>query len=238
LLRRMVSSSQLLTSYTHIGKVQPKFGLLVCDEAHRLKNLVGKTSVMLNDIRIDRRILLTGTPIQNNLMEFHAMLELVAPGILGTQQVFKRCFEDPIIKSRIPNCTKKALERGQKANFALQEISSGILLRRTADILDKFLPPKYEEVVFCSPSALQVRIYQRILGSERVKDVVTGSTSPANIALNIIGLLRKLCNSPELLIKNLKDERGSDATSTQMILQGVDKLLPPQITNSVEMSGE
>ncbi|UZJ57018.1 hypothetical protein CBS101457_006338 [Exobasidium rhododendri] len=234
----IIGYEKLLTSHTQIRDVQPRFGLLVCDEAHRLKNLMGKTSVMLNDIRIDRRILLTGTPIQNNLMEFHAMLELVAPGILGNQSTFKKCFEDPILKSRIPNCSSKVMTKGRKANTALQVIADEILLRRTSEILNKFLPPKFEEVVFCSPSALQVKIYEMMLNSEGLKGVISGDRPPAKTALNTISLLRKLCNSPELLIKNLKAERGSEETSTQKILQGVDKLLPPQVMNNVEMSGK
>ena len=75
------------------------FDLLVCDEGHRLKNSAAKASQYLASMAsIDKRIVLTGTPLQNELKEFFAIVNVVCPGILGTASHFTRQFEEPIRK--------------------------------------------------------------------------------------------------------------------------------------------
>ena len=231
-----VSAMQLLTCHKQVREVQPKFGLIVCDEAHRLKNLEAKTSQMLNTFCIDRRILLSGTPIQNNLLEFHAMVDVVAPNLLGSQKVFKRVFEEPILKSRMPHASKEALKLGKERSQGLQSITGGLLLRRTAEILANFLPPKYEQVVFCSPTAMQIQIYRAMIQSDRVDEIIRGGVLPS-LALAAIGLLRKLCNSPELLLKNVRAE-GTEASSSSALLSTIARYLPEQLTNDPGLSGE
>lgn len=60
-----------------------KFNLVICDEAHRLKNARIKTGTSLASLGIAKRVLLTGTPVQNNLEEFYTLAEMAIPGILG-----------------------------------------------------------------------------------------------------------------------------------------------------------
>ena len=60
-----------------------KFDLVICDEAHRLKNSAIKTATAITGLSINKRILLTGTPIQNNLQEFYTLAEMANPGIFG-----------------------------------------------------------------------------------------------------------------------------------------------------------
>lgn len=222
-----------------VEEVQPGFGLLVCDEAHRLKNLASKTTQVLNSLDIDRRILLSGTPIQNNLSEFHAMCDMVSSGILGEKKVFKELFEAPILKSRMPHCSKADLKAGKERSEYLAIVTQGLLLRRTADILSDFLPPKYEQVVFCSPSELQIKVYRRSIKSEYIRDLLNGSTGNQSVALSIVGLLRKLCNSPELLIKSSSPDPNGDGTSiAKLMLAGLQKDLPNGVTYDKELSGE
>ncbi|GJP82017.1 hypothetical protein CLOP_g12137 [Closterium sp. NIES-67] len=74
--------------------------LLVCDEGHRLKICAGnKTITALQQLGCPRKVLLTGTPIQNDLNEFFALLDLVNPGCLGPLPAFRRIFADPIQRS-------------------------------------------------------------------------------------------------------------------------------------------
>jgi len=75
-------------------------GLIICDEGHRLKNSQIKTSQAINALATKRRIILSGTPIQNDLDEFFAMCDFCNPGILGTQTSFKKNFTNPIMRSR------------------------------------------------------------------------------------------------------------------------------------------
>lgn len=79
--------------------IKAKIALLVCDEGHRLKNSVGnKTIAALSTCQTKRRLILTGTPVQNDLQEFYAMASFVNPTVLGTLSTFKRVFQIPIEK--------------------------------------------------------------------------------------------------------------------------------------------
>ena len=82
-------------------------GLLICDEAHRLKNKDTKTAVALSALSTRRRILLSGTPIQNDLDEFYSMVHFANPGLLGTQHDFHRNYQTPILRGREPDSTDK-----------------------------------------------------------------------------------------------------------------------------------
>ena len=70
--------------------------MIVLDEGHRIKTLGGKQSEALAKVRTRRRLILTGTPLQNNLLEYHAMLSFIRPAILGTVTEFRNRFANPI----------------------------------------------------------------------------------------------------------------------------------------------
>ena len=81
---------QLRTVVEIIKKVQPPIGLIVCDEGHRLKSAGAKTTQALQSFNTTKRIILSGTPIQNELSEFHAMVDFVNPGLLDSYNTFKK----------------------------------------------------------------------------------------------------------------------------------------------------
>jgi len=87
-----------------------KVDLLICDEAHRLKNNETLTSQSLNVLACRRRVLLSGTPMQNKLDEFYAMVDFTNPGILGKIEHFRRRFVRPIEYGREPGCAWCSLE--------------------------------------------------------------------------------------------------------------------------------
>jgi DNA repair and recombination protein RAD54B len=80
--------------------------VIVCDEGHRLKTANIKTAQAIRSLSTKRRIILTGTPIQNDLGEFFAMIDFVNPGLFDNYGLFKKVFEDPIVRSRQPDCSK------------------------------------------------------------------------------------------------------------------------------------
>lgn len=112
-----------------------QFDILVCDEGHRLKNINGKLRYALDSLGISRRLLLTGTPIQNNMEEFFSLLDFVRPTSFGSIADFKAQWdkEDPEWISMISDC----------------------LLRRSGERNNSHLPTKNDYVLFCSPSAVQ-----------------------------------------------------------------------------------
>ncbi|RJE24401.1 hypothetical protein PHISCL_03255 [Aspergillus sclerotialis] len=177
--------------------------IIIADEGHRLKTLQNKSGQAIQSLNANKRIILSGTPIQNDLREFFATVDLVNPGVLGSFKAFVREFEGPIVRSRQPEATKKDIEKGESRNEELRELTSKFILRRTADILAKYLPPKTEYVLFCNPTSTQANIYRNVLASPIFQSALGNSEK----ALQLITILKKLCNSPSLL--SSKDESDS-----------------------------
>ncbi|KAF9318403.1 helicase [Linnemannia elongata] len=103
--------SVMIIGYEKLRTVQEEIknvnlDLIVCDEGHRLKTANIKTAQAIRSLSTKRRIILTGTPIQNDLGEFFAMIDFVNPGLFDNYGLFKKVFEDPIVRSRQPDCSK------------------------------------------------------------------------------------------------------------------------------------
>ncbi|XP_034981936.2 DNA repair and recombination protein RAD54B [Zootoca vivipara] len=199
----IISYEMFLRSLDQLQKVQ--FGLVICDEGHRLKNAAIKTTTALASLSCERRIILTGTPVQNDLQEFYALIEYVNPGILGPLSAYKKVYEEPILRSREPSATKEEIELGERRAAELTRLTGLFILRRTQDVINKFLPPKLESILFCRPTALQLDLYRSLLSSPFVRSCLQGSLENSS-HLICIGALKKLCNHPCLLFKTIKDK--------------------------------
>uniref|UniRef100_A0A672G4P3 RAD54 homolog B n=1 Tax=Salarias fasciatus TaxID=181472 RepID=A0A672G4P3_SALFA len=171
-----------------VQKVQ--FGLVICDEGHRLKNSNIKTSLAINSLSCNRRVILTGTPVQNDLQEFYAIIEFVNPGILGSSTGYRKVYEEPILRSRQPSC-KRAAE--------LSRLTGMFILRRTQEIINRYLPPRLDWTLFCEPSTLQQELYTQLLCHRVFRACLQGSTQ-THTHLACITALKKLCNHPALSI--------------------------------------
>ncbi|KAJ5642358.1 DNA repair and recombination protein [Penicillium lividum] len=185
--------------------------IIIADEGHRLKTLSNKSGQAIQSLNAAKRVILSGTPIQNDLSEFFAAVDLVNPGILGTFKGFVKDFETPIVRSRQPEATRKEIEKGEFRSEELRELTSKFILRRTADILAKYLPPKTEYVLFCNPTRSQATIYQAVLASPIFQSAMGNSES----ALQLITILKKLCNSPSLL--TAKNNNSPSETITALL---------------------
>ncbi|KAE8351264.1 SNF2 family N-terminal domain-containing protein [Aspergillus coremiiformis] len=193
--------------------------IIIADEGHRLKTLQNKSGQAIQSLNASKRVILSGTPIQNDLKEFFAAVDLVNPGVLGTFKTFVREFEGPIVRSRQPEATKKDIEKGEARNEELRELTSQFMLRRTADILADYLPPKSEYVLFCDPTPTQANIYQSVLASPVFQCAVGNSEN----ALQLITILKKLCNSPSLLSPRKADDKPSETMAALL------SSLPPNL---------
>ncbi|KAG6378110.1 P-loop containing nucleoside triphosphate hydrolase protein [Boletus reticuloceps] len=202
----VIGYEKLRSVINDLAYCNPPIGLIVCDEGHRLKSANNKTSMMFKALRTPRRIILSGTPIQNDLSEFHAMADFCNPGLLDDYNTFRRVYEVPILKSRAPDRTAKELEIGEARSAQLSTIAKSFVLRREATILRNYLPPKYEYVVFVTPSKLQLSMFATILKPEKLDTIIEGSTAES---LALIGTLTKVSNSPVLLKAQLDKARTS-----------------------------
>ncbi|XP_061634159.1 chromodomain-helicase-DNA-binding protein 1-like isoform X2 [Phyllopteryx taeniolatus] len=161
-----------------------KWKVLVVDEAHRLKNQNSLLRKTLTEFSVDFRVLLTGTPIQNNLQELHSLLSFIQPAVFSADDAdgFARSYADV---------------RSQPALAAeLQSVLEPFLLRRVKSEVAVDLPKKTEVVVYHGMSALQKKYYKALL----MKDVEAFGSDQSNKTrlLNILIQLRKCVDHPYL----------------------------------------
>ncbi|CAM9760482.1 unnamed protein product [Lampetra planeri] len=216
----------------HRGRV----GLVICDEGHRLKNAENQTYQALNSLNAQRRVLISGTPIQNDLLEYFSLVHFVNCGILGTAQEFKKKFELPILKGRDADATDDLKRRGEERLQELIGIVNRCLIRRTSDILSKYLPVKIEQVVCCRLTALQVGLYKLFLRQNKTASELSmaknGTMSASS--LSSITQLKKLCNHPSLIFdKCVEGEEGFEGALELFPAGYHPKLLEPQLSGKM-----
>lgn len=204
-----------------LNKGQP-IDVVICDEGHRLKTMKNKSAQAIESLNTKRRIILSGTPIQNDMSEFFAMVNFVNDGCLGSQKGFIRDFEKPIMKSRQPDASEEDIERGEMASDELNRSTSSFILRRTADIIADFLPPKTEYVLFCKPTQAQAKIYRHVLQSPMFHTALRSNET----AFQLITILKKLCNSPALM----DPKCGIDDSTPSSSLTTLNEMLPGGLT--------
>lgn len=189
--------------------------IVIADEGHRLKTVQNKSAKAIQSLNATKRVILSGTPIQNDLSEFFSMINFVNDGCLGTYKSFTKNFETPIVKSRQPSALEKDVELGEARSEELAQLTSAFILRRTADILSKYLPSKTEYVLFCNPTPEQANIYKQVLATPMFSTALGNSDS----ALQLITILKKLCNSPSLLRQTSEDDDAPTSTSLSALLE-------------------
>ena len=204
----LVLSYETFRTYKEVFYKPGKVDLLICDEAHRLKNDQTQTSVTLAALPTLKRVLLSGTPLQNRLDEFYAMVNFCNPGVLGTPNEFRRNFERPILAGMEPDCTDEVTLKAKTTSAKLSGISNQFILRRTNALLAKHLPTKLVQIVCCKPTPLQVQLYNHFLNSKSVKKAMRESENSESgggaggQVLGVIQSLSKLCNHPRLVYPN------------------------------------
>ena len=209
--------------------------IVIADEGHRLKTAQNKSAQAIKSLNTERRIILSGTPIQNDLTEFYTMVDFVNPGLLNKYSTFKREFETPILKSQQPGASAKEMEKGEARSEELANITGMFILRRTSEILSAYLPAKTEYVVLCRPTAAQVSVYRSIIGSSAFSAGIGSSAT----CLELINILKKVCNSPSLLLKRSgRDSIDKDGSSQPAATSQLVGVIPKALLKSPGASGK
>mmetsp|Transcript_5226 Transcript_5226/g.9331 ORF Transcript_5226/g.9331 Transcript_5226/m.9331 type:complete len:962 (-) Transcript_5226:1639-4524(-) len=162
---------------------------LIIDEAHRLKNEASQFSKIVRTLETRFRLLLSGTPLQNNLHELWALLNFLVPDVFASSEQFDEWFN-----LDIDDADEKNLLISQ-----LHKILRPFMLRRLKADVEKSLPPKSETILFTGMSAMQKKLYKDIL--MRDLDTLTGkggTGSGTTSVLNIVMQLRKCAGHPYL----------------------------------------
>ncbi|XP_078068033.1 transcriptional regulator ATRX isoform X2 [Mustelus asterias] len=143
--------------------VDPGPDFVVCDEGHILKNEASAISKAMNSIRTKRRIILTGTPLQNNLVEYHCMVNFIKENLLGSIKEFRNRFMNPIQNGQCADSTLIDVRVMKKRAHILYEMLAGCVQRKDYTALTKFLPPKHEYVLAVRMMPIQCKLYQYYL---------------------------------------------------------------------------
>lgn len=164
---------------------------LIIDEAHRLKNEDSQFAQIVRMLNTQHRLLLTGTPLQNNLHELWALLNFLLPDVFASSEQFDEWF----------NLDVDDTEAKQRMIGQLHKLLRPFMLRRLKADVEKSLPPKTETILFTGLSTMQKVLYKSIL--MRDIDTINGaasakSESSRTAILNIVMQLRKCCNHPYL----------------------------------------
>jgi TATA-binding protein-associated factor len=132
----------------------------VLDEGHIIKNGKTKSSKAIKQLIANHRLILSGTPIQNQVLELWSLFDFLMPGFLGTEKQFQMRYSKPILASRDAKSSAKEQEAGALALESLHRQVLPFLLRRVKEDVLKDLPPKITQDLLCELSPLQERLYE------------------------------------------------------------------------------
>ncbi len=230
----------LLTTFEYIIKdkallSKTKWVHMIIDEGHRMKNANSKLSETLtHSYHSDFRLILTGTPLQNNLPELWALLNFVLPKIFNSVKSFDEWFNTPFANTGGQDKIELSEEETLLIIRRLHKVLRPFLLRRLKKDVEKDLPNKVEKVVKCKMSSLQSKLYQQML---KYNVIYVGDPTDPNKMVNIKGAnnqimqLRKICNHPFVYeeVENLinpSSETNDDIWRVAGKFELLDKILP------------
>ncbi|KAI5243226.1 SNF2 family DNA-dependent ATPase domain-containing protein [Aureobasidium subglaciale] len=177
---------------------------LVLDEGHLIKNPKAKVTQAVKRIASNHRLILSGTPIQNNVLELWSLFDFLMPGFLGTEKMFQDRFAKPIAASRFSKSSSKEQEAGALAIEALHKQVLPFLLRRLKEEVLDDLPPKILQNYYCDLSDLQKKLFEEFTRKESKTIAEKAGSADKEAKQHIFQALqymRKLCNSPALVMK-------------------------------------
>ncbi|KAH7295287.1 hypothetical protein KP509_27G041200 [Ceratopteris richardii] len=189
----------------------------ILDEGHIIRNSKSKITVAVKQLKAEHRLILSGTPIQNNVLELWSLFDFLMPGFLGTERQFQATFGKPILAAREAKCSAKEAEAGALAMEALHKQVMPFLLRRTKDEVLADLPPKILQDRYCDLSPLQLKLYEKFSVSQVKVEVsalvqecgtshdAEGSISKSSThVFQALQYLRKLCSHPLLVLNEIQ----------------------------------
>lgn len=138
--------------------------IVVIDEAHRLKNEKAKLYTACMKVKTLKRYGLTGTVMQNKIMELFNLFDLMVPGGLGTREHFREFYDEPLKHGQRSSAPERFVQIADDRKQHLVSVLQKYMLRRTKDeTIGHLMLGKEDNVVFCAMSELQKRVYQRTL---------------------------------------------------------------------------
>ena len=209
-------SNLVITSYALIRRDAERyrefeFDTLVLDEAQHIKNRQTQNAQAVKAVRTAHRLVLTGTPMENSVLDLWSIFDFLMPGYLGSATDFRERYEQPITR-----------DKDEAVQARLGRRLRPFILRRLKTEVAKDLPAKLEQVSFCELTEEQAEIYQQVLAVSRkeVMDAVgaQGLAKSKMVVLNALLRLRQICCDPRLL--KMEKAQFSDDSSGKLAMFG------------------
>ncbi len=209
-------SNLVITSYALIRRDAERyrefeFDTLVLDEAQHIKNRQTQNAQAVKALRTAHRLVLTGTPMENSVLDLWSIFDFLMPGYLGSATDFRERYEQPITR-----------DKDEAVQARLGRRLRPFILRRLKTEVAKDLPAKLEQVSFCELTDEQAEIYRQVLAVSRkeVMDAVgaQGLAKSKMVVLNALLRLRQICCDLRLL--KLENAEFTDDSSGKLAMFG------------------
>jgi SWI/SNF-related matrix-associated actin-dependent regulator of chromatin subfamily A protein 2/4 len=205
----------LLSTYEYVMKEKkvlskPHWSYIVVDEGHRMKNSKSKLATTFHKhYKSKHRLMLTGTPLQNNLTELWSLLNFLLPTIFDSSDNFEQWFNAPF------SAGGEAIGPSQEETLLvidrLHQVLRPFLLRRLKKEVEAQLPDKVELMIKCDMSEWQKLLYAQVRQKALVSiDARTGSTKTKGLN-NTLMHLRTVCNHPFLMYESYHSDEGRES---------------------------
>ncbi|EPT29708.1 SWI2/SNF2-containing protein RAD26 [Toxoplasma gondii ME49] len=194
--------------------------MAILDEGQKIRNPHAAITLAVKQLPTPHRLILSATPIQNNLQEFWSLLDFAAPGRLGTLPVFLEQIAEPITMGGYANASRESVEAAYRCACLLRKVALPLILRRSKKEMQEFLrlPNKAEEVLLCNMTAEQYALYVDFLAVQKARfsrhhyhpnDAFSSPFEASEETLEkrdrcrmlfTLSVLRKIANHPDLLL--------------------------------------
>ncbi|ORM40495.1 Protein CHROMATIN REMODELING 8 [Babesia sp. Xinjiang] len=234
--KKSARNTCLITSYetlrAHVDHInEHRWSYVILDEGQKIRNPDAAVTLAVKTLGTPHRLLLSGSPIQNNLIEFWSLLDFVAPGHLGTLPLFIEQFVSPIMRTNSTCNDSAAYNCALRLRALVQPFIRRHVKSEFANALK--LPKKTEHVIMCSLTPVQYEVYLALLKtvpeivsmddfsirstSKHIVNNVGKKLKPHGFLL-LLTLLRKTCNHPDLVLKERPNDFGSIDRSAKLMV--------------------
>lgn len=184
-------TSYKLVIQDHQSFRRKKWKYLILDEAQNIKNFKSQRWQLLLNFSTEQRLLLTGTPLQNNMMELWSLMHFLMPNFFESHRAFEELFSKPMT-----GMVEGNVAYNENIIIKLHKVLRPFLLRRLKSEVEKQMPKKYEHVVMCRLSKRQRFLYDDFMSRSKTKETLASGNLLS--VINVLMQLRKVCNHPNL----------------------------------------
>lgn len=221
LFPKIAQSDLVVTSYALLRRdaemfQSMEFDTVVLDEAQHIKNRATQNAQAVKSMRSRHRLVLTGTPMENSVLDLWSIFDFLMPGYLGQAQDFRERYEQPLLRDKNPEVQARLARRLRP-----------FMLRRLKRDVVYDLPEKIEQVSYCELAEGQRALYQQVLEASR-KEIFSSDnpTGPKKMAvLTALLRLRQICCDPRLLESALKGAGNESSGKIEMFAELLEETL-------------